>query len=251
MIFSLLFVLSTERSVRHCRLRCITELSPHTDTFKLVSFELWSLTTIKSSFILQDAWKHNCILAINTILINAFINYSMAFFLTFFSTLLLLINFFIIMIVIIYFHVCFDRYMLLSSPIHWCLSIIFVFMFYLLFCFQFSFISLQQTFWHVYGSMIATALIVFFSLPAAVTAGAFRREVAGGQLDSLSTLPGIIISHCIISYQFTLHFIIVLYCMVDWYIISYHITSYLTIMTYCIVSYCITLCCISFCHTTY
>jgi hypothetical protein len=49
----------------------------------------------------------------------------------------------------------------------------------------------QQTFWHVYGSMITTALIVYFSLPAAVTAGAFRREVAGGQLDSLSTLPGV------------------------------------------------------------
>ena len=48
----------------------------------------------------------------------------------------------------------------------------------------------QQTFWHVYGSMITTALVVYFSLPAAVTAGAFRREVAGGQLDSLSTLPG-------------------------------------------------------------
>ena len=41
--------------------------------------------------------------------------------------------------------------------------------------------------------MVATALIVFFSLPAAVTAGAFRREVAGGQLDSMSTLPGILI----------------------------------------------------------
>ena len=38
--------------------------------------------------------------------------------------------------------------------------------------------------------MITTALVVYFSLPAAVTAGAFRREVAGGQLDSLSTLPG-------------------------------------------------------------
>jgi hypothetical protein len=48
----------------------------------------------------------------------------------------------------------------------------------------------QQTFWHVYGSMITTALIIFFSLPAAVIAGAFRREVGGGQLDSLSTLPG-------------------------------------------------------------
>ena len=53
----------------------------------------------------------------------------------------------------------------------------------------------QQTFWHVYGSMVATALIVFFSLPAAVTAGAFRREVAGGQLDSLSTLPGTVMSY--------------------------------------------------------
>jgi hypothetical protein len=49
----------------------------------------------------------------------------------------------------------------------------------------------QQTFWHVYGSMIATALIVYFSLPSAVTAGAFRREETGGQLDSLSTLPGL------------------------------------------------------------
>jgi hypothetical protein len=49
---------------------------------------------------------------------------------------------------------------------------------------------LQQTYWHVYASMITTALVVYFSLPAAVTAGAFRREVAGGQLDSLSTLPG-------------------------------------------------------------
>lgn len=53
----------------------------------------------------------------------------------------------------------------------------------------------QQTFWHVYGSMITTALIIFFSLPAAVTAGAFRREVGGGQLDSLSTLPGFFGSH--------------------------------------------------------
>ena len=49
----------------------------------------------------------------------------------------------------------------------------------------------QQTYWHVYASMITTALVVYFSLPAAVTAGAFRREVAGGQLDSLSTLPGL------------------------------------------------------------
>jgi hypothetical protein len=45
--------------------------------------------------------------------------------------------------------------------------------------------------------MITTALIVYFSLPAAVTAGAFRREVAGGQLDSLSTLPGVCCAVCL------------------------------------------------------
>ena len=65
----------------------------------------------------------------------------------------------------------------------------------------------QSTFWHVYGSMIATALIIYFSLPAAVTAGAFRREVGGGQLDSLSTLPGTAsLHHPTMTLQYTMEF---------------------------------------------
>lgn len=50
----------------------------------------------------------------------------------------------------------------------------------------------QAVYWHGFGSMITTTLIVFFSLPAAVTSGAFRREIQGGQIDVLSTLPGVL-----------------------------------------------------------
>jgi hypothetical protein len=49
----------------------------------------------------------------------------------------------------------------------------------------------QALFWHGFGAMISIALILYVTLPPAVTAGFFRREAAGGQLDVLSTLPGV------------------------------------------------------------
>ena len=48
--------------------------------------------------------------------------------------------------------------------------------------------------------MATTALILFFSIPAAVVAGTFSREVSGGQLDILSSLPGVRVVHSAIAW---------------------------------------------------
>lgn len=58
----------------------------------------------------------------------------------------------------------------------------------------------QNLFWHVYASMLPTVLILFFSIPAAVCAGAFWREYSGSQLEVLCTLPGIKVYHSVISW---------------------------------------------------
>lgn len=50
---------------------------------------------------------------------------------------------------------------------------------------------LQSLFWHTFGALTSIGLILFFSLPAAITAGEYCRERAIGLLDVLSTLPGV------------------------------------------------------------
>ncbi len=46
-------------------------------------------------------------------------------------------------------------------------------------------------FWHVFGVLVTIALTVYFSLPAALVAGAYRREQTSGLLDILSTFPSV------------------------------------------------------------
>ena len=71
---------------------------------------------------------------------------------------------------------------------------------------------IQQTYWHSFGSMIAALLIIFFSLPAAVIAGAFRREAEEGQLDILSTLPGVLCTHSAVAWTL---------CCLSWTLVSF------------------------------
>ena len=58
----------------------------------------------------------------------------------------------------------------------------------------------QGVYWHVFGTLITIALTVYFSLPAAITTSAFRREISGGHIDVLSTLPGVCEFHSMISW---------------------------------------------------
>ncbi|RYG60308.1 hypothetical protein EON64_19400, partial [archaeon] len=46
---------------------------------------------------------------------------------------------------------------------------------------------MQSVFWRVFGVVMTIALVVLFALPAALTISSYRREVQGGQLDSLAT----------------------------------------------------------------
>lgn len=55
-------------------------------------------------------------------------------------------------------------------------------------------------FWHSFGALISIAFVVYFSLPAAFTAGAYRKEVEEGTLDVLSTVPGVRRYHSMISW---------------------------------------------------
>jgi hypothetical protein len=49
----------------------------------------------------------------------------------------------------------------------------------------------KDLFWHNLGIILSVALIVYFSVPAAIAAKEFSRDALTGQFDSLLTLPGI------------------------------------------------------------
>lgn len=49
----------------------------------------------------------------------------------------------------------------------------------------------QVMFWRTFAYLLVSELVVFFSLPAALCGGGFGRELLGGQLDTLRTLPGV------------------------------------------------------------
>jgi hypothetical protein len=59
-------------------------------------------------------------------------------------------------------------------------------------------VSLSQSlFWHTFGALTSIGLILYFCIPAAIAAGEFSRERAAGQLDVLSTLPGVWLVHSV------------------------------------------------------
>lgn len=56
------------------------------------------------------------------------------------------------------------------------------------------------TYWHSYYGMITISLLLYFCLPAAVTAGSFWREVSNSQIEVLSTLRGVKPWHSVFSW---------------------------------------------------
>ena len=49
----------------------------------------------------------------------------------------------------------------------------------------------KDLFWHNLGQILSVALIIYFSVPATMTAMEFSRDALTGQFDSLLTLPGV------------------------------------------------------------
>jgi hypothetical protein len=49
----------------------------------------------------------------------------------------------------------------------------------------------KDIFWHNLGTILSVALVIYFSIPAAVMAKEFSTDALNGQFDSLLTLPGI------------------------------------------------------------
>jgi ABC-type multidrug transport system ATPase subunit len=47
----------------------------------------------------------------------------------------------------------------------------------------------QSVFWHTFGAIMTIALAIYFSIPAAIIGGAYRKEMSGGHLEVISTFP--------------------------------------------------------------
>lgn len=54
---------------------------------------------------------------------------------------------------------------------------------------------LESKFWQQFGEIITTALIVYFSIPAALAGGKFSNELKLGHIEMLSTIPGVRLMH--------------------------------------------------------
>ena len=52
----------------------------------------------------------------------------------------------------------------------------------------------------MFGTLISIAITIYFSLPAAITTSAFRRECSDGHIDVLSTLPGVFEYHSLFAW---------------------------------------------------
>lgn len=59
---------------------------------------------------------------------------------------------------------------------------------------------LQNKFWQQFGDIMTTCLVVYFCIPAVIVASRLSSEIKNGQIEILSTLPGVRIMHSAIAW---------------------------------------------------
>jgi hypothetical protein len=64
--------------------------------------------------------------------------------------------------------------------------------------------------------MLTVGLVLFFAIPSAICGGYYRKEVGGGQLDVLSTLPGVRNIHSAIAWCICSTLITILIFAIAW-----------------------------------
>lgn len=53
----------------------------------------------------------------------------------------------------------------------------------------------EESFWRTFGFIIATAMVLYITLPSAIVAGLHRQEYCVGIKDVLNTIPGVCVTH--------------------------------------------------------